>query len=117
MECSAIPAKVVAACFALVSFAAAAVVGAVSQTPTSTVIWRSLVVMGVCYVAGLVLGALVQRIVDGQIEQYKLTHPIPPDATEEMFAVEADGAEESVEMEPRDGEAEAEPQQPSALAA
>ena len=75
-----IPSRVIAACFALVGFAAAVVVGAVAGNPVTTVLLRALVVMGVCWLIGRVVGFITSRTVTEHIETYKQQHPLPDDS-------------------------------------
>ena len=75
----AIPARVIAACFALAGFAAAAVLGVAAGNMTTTVLWRATVVMLVCWVIGRIAGAITQQTVDEHLEIYKETHPVPND--------------------------------------
>jgi len=73
-----IPSRIIATCFALVSFAAAIAVGVAVSNPTSTIIWRATLVMIACWLVGGWFGGLLERIVREQVEQYKQSHPIPP---------------------------------------
>lgn len=75
----------IAACFALVAFAAAVVVGLAAGNPAGTILWRALVAMLVCWVAGALVGYLAQRAVQVQVESYKTRNPIPPDEGEEVI--------------------------------
>lgn len=88
MECSAIPAKLIATCFALVAFAAAMVVGLASGNDATTVIKRSLIAMGACWIVGRIVGHVAQRTVEEQIESYKLKHPIPSEDVQETPSAE-----------------------------
>ena len=76
-ECSLIPSRVIAACFALIAFAAALVVGLAAGNPAGTILWRALVAMFVCWAAGAAVGWLAQRAVQVQVDDYKAKHPIP----------------------------------------
>src|SRR5687768_2421866 len=79
MECSTIPAKVIATCFALAAFAAATTIGWAAGNSATTIIWRALAAMAVCYAAGRLAGGVAQRAVNQHIEAYKEAHPIPRD--------------------------------------
>lgn len=76
-ECSAIPARVIATCFALLSFAAAIVVGIGAGNSTSTILFRSICVMIICWFIGRLVGAVAQWAILDHIKQYKEQHPIP----------------------------------------
>lgn len=87
----AIPSRVIATCFALVSFAAALLIGLHSGNSAGVLIWRATLVMVVCWIVGRVVGAVAQRVVDEHIESYKREHPIPGDEAEGAMA----GADET----------------------
>jgi hypothetical protein len=84
MECSAIPAKVIATCFALVAFAAALAIGYAVDNPTVTILYRALVTMLLCWPVGYAVGAVAQRVNEKAITDYKARHPMtveePPDS-------------------------------------
>ena len=77
-ECSAIQGRVIAACFAIVTFVAALAVGLASGNPPGTVIVRATVVMVVCWIIGQGIGALLQYVIDDDIDSYKRSRPLPP---------------------------------------
>lgn len=77
-ECSAIQGRVIAACFAIVTFVAALAVGWASGNAPGTVIVRATVVMILCWVIGQGVGALLQYVVDDDIKSYKRSRPLPP---------------------------------------
>lgn len=79
MECSTIPARVIASCFALIGFAAALVVGVAAGNETETVLWRGTVAMAVCWFVGRFIGGIAQQTTEESIEQYKKAHPIEDD--------------------------------------
>jgi len=96
MECSAIPAKVIATCFALVAFAAALAIGYAVENPTSTILYRAIVTMLLCWPVGYAVGAVAQRVNEKAIANYKDRHPMtaqeppsspPPSA--DIFAPDA----------------------------
>ena len=70
-------------------------VGAVVDNAGPTVIFRALVVMGLCWPIGLFLGSVAQRTIQENIETYKQEHPIP-----EKSKDETDAEEEQTEAEP-----------------
>jgi hypothetical protein len=78
-ECSTIPARVIATCFALLSFAAAIVVGIGAGNSTSTILFRSICVMIACWFIGRGVGAVAQWAIMDHINRYKQQHPIPED--------------------------------------
>jgi hypothetical protein len=61
-----------------VCFIGAIVVGVVAQNPAGTIIWRAILVMVVSWVIGQSIGAVAQRTVETEIEQYKQARPLPP---------------------------------------
>lgn len=74
-----IPSRVIAACFALVSFAAAAIVGIAAENPASTILGWALVTMVVSWLVGLAVGTIAQWTVDEHIAEFKQQNPIPGD--------------------------------------
>ena len=78
-ECSAVPSRVIATCFALVSFAAALLVGMAAGNSAATIIVRATVLLIVAWCVGRIVGAIAQRTVDEHVEQYKQQHPIETD--------------------------------------
>ena len=69
----------IATCFALVSFAAAIVVGVGAGNTTQTILLRAMGIMLVCWVIGRVVGAVAQWAIFDHINRYKQQHPIPKD--------------------------------------
>ncbi|MFA9478668.1 hypothetical protein ACERK3_10205 [Phycisphaerales bacterium AB-hyl4] len=82
----AIPSRVIASSFALVSFAAALLIGLLSGNSAGVLIWRATLVMIACWIIGRIVGAIAQRVVDEHIERYKQEHPIPGDEVEDAMA-------------------------------
>lgn len=82
----AIPSRVIASCFALVSFAAALLIGLMSGNSAGVLIWRATLVMIACWVIGRIVGSVAQRVVDEHIEKYKQEHPIPGDEADDAMA-------------------------------
>jgi hypothetical protein len=74
---------VIATCFALVSFAAAIVVGVGAGNSALTILFRATFVLIVCWFIGLAAGAVAQWAILGHIKRYKLQHPIPQDSVPE----------------------------------
>lgn len=84
------PTRLIATSLALTAFAAAVLAGVAADNPAATVLWRALVAMIACYIAGAVIGAIASRALDEQIDRYKRKHPIDPAADE---AADGDGAD------------------------
>ena len=77
-----ISARLIATCFALASFASASIVGMAVGNSATTILWRSVLVMVICWFIGWIAGGITQRTVDDHIEQYKQGNPIPRIAKE-----------------------------------
>ncbi len=88
MECSPIPAKVIASSFALTAFAGAVIVGMAVGNSTSTVLLRAMATMGVCLVVGYIVGMIVQRMNDRGIAAYKEAHPLEQELPAETPSAE-----------------------------
>jgi hypothetical protein len=76
MECSVIPAKTIATCFALIAFAAALTVGLAVGNAAATCLMRALVTMLVCWPVGFAVGSVAQHVNERTIEEYKKKNPI-----------------------------------------
>ena len=76
MECSTIPARVIATCFALVAFAAAVALGYSVGNPTATIILYALLAMLICWPIGLAVGSVLQRVNERAIQEYKQRNPM-----------------------------------------
>ncbi|MEM8781706.1 MAG: hypothetical protein AAGE65_02525 [Planctomycetota bacterium] len=72
-----IPARVIASSFALLAFAAAVVVGGYVGNDMTTVLWRGIGVMLVCYLVGRILGGLAQHAIDEHTARHESEHPVP----------------------------------------
>jgi uncharacterized membrane protein YidH (DUF202 family) len=70
---------VIATCFALISFAAAIVVGVGAGNSAMTILFRATCVLIVCWFIGLAVGAVAQWAILDHIKRYKQDHPIPED--------------------------------------
>ncbi len=86
MECSTIPSRVIASCFAITGFVAALVIGFAAGLATDDILLRAIMVMIICWPVGRLLGWMAQRAVEENIAQYKRAHPIPDDAAREPAA-------------------------------
>ena len=71
-----IPSRIIASCFALVGFAAAAVVGIAVGNSAVTIIGRATLVMLASYVIGRAVGAIAQHTIDDHISRYQQKHPL-----------------------------------------
>lgn len=78
-ECSLIPARVIATCFALFGFAAAVVVGVAASNAASTVLWRAIMTMLIAWPIGRFIGGIAQSATEENIAAYKKQYPIPDD--------------------------------------
>ena len=111
------PIRLIATSVALTAFAAAVLGGIVAQNPATVVLGRALVVMLACYVAGLVIGAVVERALREQIDRYKQEHPLPSehDATDTDAAAQADTHNDTdpSSQEKQDGAASDSPDDPA----
>ena len=85
-----IPSRVIAASFALTSFAAATLAGLYAGNAASTILWRATLVMIACWLIGLLVGSVAQRAVESHIERYKQANPIPEPEAQTQEA-EAEG--------------------------
>lgn len=88
MECSAIPAKVIAACFAIVAFVAAVAIGAAAGNAVETVLYRAMIVLLVCWPIGWAVGMLAQKVNELSIQAYKQKNPIQSDLPQEPAATD-----------------------------
>lgn len=75
----AIPARVIATCFALACFAGSAVVGLYHGNPALSIVISSFFAMIAAYIVGLIVGAVAQRAVDEHVRRHKTTNPLPGD--------------------------------------
>jgi predicted lysophospholipase L1 biosynthesis ABC-type transport system permease subunit len=75
---------VIASCFALLSFAAAIVVGIRAGNTTQTILVRATAIMLVCWVIGLAVGAVAQWAIMEHVGRYKRNHPIPDDSLPDL---------------------------------
>ncbi|MBX2851999.1 MAG: hypothetical protein KTR15_09665 [Phycisphaeraceae bacterium] len=73
----AIPARVIATSFALVCFAATIVVGLANGNEWLSILLSALLVCFIAWAIGSVLGSLLLRCVNEQIDRHRLKNPIP----------------------------------------
>lgn len=90
-----VPAKVIATCVALVSFAGAIVVGLAAGNSAAVILMRALLVMLVAWVVGRIIGGIAQQHVQATITAYKDAHPIPREVSEVEVEL-LDGDDEEV---------------------
>ena len=60
----------------MVAFTAAIVVGLAAGNSAGTILFRAMVVMIVCWMAGRVVGGFAQKFTEKQIEEYRAKNPI-----------------------------------------
>lgn len=78
----AIPARVIATCFALACFAGSALVGLYHGNPALSIVISSFFAMIAAYLVGLIVGAVAQHAVDDHVRRHKANHPLPGDEAE-----------------------------------
>lgn len=79
----AIPARVIATSFALLCFASTIAVGLFNGNDWVSIISSALLVCVLAWLIGSMLGALILRSVNEQIDQHRVHNPIPDDS--EMY--------------------------------
>jgi len=92
----AIPARVIASCFALACFAGSVIFGAYNGNSALSILGGALVAMFLAFFVGLILGSLAQRCVDDHIKQHKADNPLPTDT--KYVADVASDLDDSVEI-------------------
>jgi hypothetical protein len=70
-------ARVVSVAFGLSGFAVALVSGLGAGNDATSVLLRAIVAMFACQMLGLLVGSMVERLIDEQEARYKESHPIP----------------------------------------
>ena len=85
----AMPARVIAACFALTGFTGAVLIGVLAENPAFTILLRALGVMIGALLIGRIIGSIAQRTVLDTIARYKDEHPIPDESMEVAASVSA----------------------------
>lgn len=76
----AIPARVIATSFALLCFASTIAVGMFNGNSWVSIISSALLVCLLAWMIGSVLGAMILRTVNEQINQHRLNNPIPDES-------------------------------------
>ena len=74
----------IASCFALVSFAAAIVVGMHAGNSTPTILFRASCTLIVCWFIGYVVGSVAQWAILDHLSRYKQQNPIPDEGVPEQ---------------------------------
>ncbi len=95
----AIPSRVIAASFALTSFAAAALAGIYVGNAATTILWRATLVMIAAWFIGLLIGSIAQRVVALHVERHKHANPIPQPEPEQQEA-DSDGQRQDQDPAP-----------------
>ena len=70
-------ARVVSVAFGLSGFAVALVSGLGAGNDAASVLLRAIVAMFACQMLGMVVGSMLERLIDEQEARYKESHPIP----------------------------------------
>lgn len=83
-----IPARLIAACFALTVFAGAIVVGLVVGNEPMRVLGRAMLLMVICWGTGRLLGAMAARIVEDYLQAFRDAHPLPEEEEAEIASVD-----------------------------
>jgi hypothetical protein len=70
-------ARVVSAAFALSGFTVALISGLGAGNASSQVLFRALVALFVCQFVGMIVGSMLDRVIDEHQTSYRKAHPIP----------------------------------------
>ncbi len=70
-------ARVVSAAFALSGFTVALVSGLGAGNASSQVLFRALVALFACQFVGMIIGSMLDRVIDEHETNYRKAHPIP----------------------------------------
>lgn len=71
----AMPANTIAGMFGLAGFTVAVIAGLAVGNPTTSVLWRSILAMIVCYPVGLAIGLVAQKVIQDHIRAHKSANP------------------------------------------
>lgn len=74
------PAKVIAACAGLSGFSIAILAGLAVNNPADVILSRAVAALFISYIAGGVIGMLMDRTVTDGINDYKAERPLPGEA-------------------------------------
>src|SRR5437870_4242815 len=72
--------RIIAACFAMASFAVAILAGLASENPSSSVLFRAMIAMFVCYPVGMMVGMVCDRVIMAHVEAHRNANPAPDSA-------------------------------------
>jgi len=70
-------AQAIAACIALTAHAVAILSGIVAHNPADVVLRRALLVLGVAYVLGSILGSICEHVIAERLREYTARRPVP----------------------------------------
>lgn len=90
------PNKVIAAIFALTAFALSVVSGMAVGDAAEHVLARAMAAMFVCYLVGMVLGAMITHVLAEHIAKYEKERPIPEVAPAIMEVAPEDESQQSM---------------------
>lgn len=93
------PSSAIAGCFSLSAFAVAVVAGLFAHNPASSILFRALIAMIVCYPVGLIIGLICQRLILDHIKTQQEAASITiPNSTKNIDqSNEADSPEETID--------------------
>ncbi len=74
----------------MISFAAAVVVGMIVRNDAFTIIWRATLIMIACWFVGRIIGGVVMRSINENLDAYRQAHPLPSDEDDHVSDVDAD---------------------------
>lgn len=78
------PTQVIASSLGLIGFIIAILAGLAADNPETTTIVRALIAMFICYVVGMIIGAIATRALNEHIAQYKQSNPMPSDSVDTL---------------------------------
>jgi uncharacterized protein with ACT and thioredoxin-like domain len=100
-------ARVVSVAFGLSGFAVALVSGVGAGNDASVVLLRAIAAMFACQLLGVLVGSMVERLIEEQVARYKESHPIP--VVPSLTAARRDGIVEVAEVVDETGKTHAAP--------
>lgn len=71
------PSKVIAGVMGLAGFVLCAGVGLIMGLPATTTLWRALLGMTVCWIAGRMIGVACEQLLRSFLNRYREANPIP----------------------------------------
>ncbi|QNN23896.1 hypothetical protein HED60_17015 [Planctomycetales bacterium ZRK34] len=84
------PTQVIASSLGLIGFIIAILAGLAADNPATTTLVRALGSMFICYIVGMIIGAVATRALNEHIEQYKQSNPMPANVTDAADVVVAE---------------------------